>query len=153
MTLVIAQFIKEHLPTPEEQLKLFKEILERSNKQRSNIILNLTNITFNWLSLSDVKKLGFTERNRIIKLEICRRINKNTRIYDEENHKTTFLKAIWYNELVELGLEMFKLCDKRKTSKVSILKPEALLEKTYISFVEREEKIYLVGIIGIYFNS
>lgn len=146
-------FVQDNLPTSEEQLKVFKQILERSNRQRTNIILNLTNITFNWLSLSDVKKLGFTEKNKILELQVYRRIDKNTRIYDEENHKTTFLEAIWYNELVELGLEMFKLCDERKTNKVSILKPEALLEQAYISFVEIDNLIEIIGTVGIYFNN
>lgn len=146
------QFVKDNLPTPEEQLTLFKQILEKSNSQRNNILNDNPVCSFNWLSPLEVKKLGFTEKNKIIKLQVHRQIDKNSKIYDEENHKTSFLEAIWYNELVELGLEIFKLCDEKKTNQVSILKPEALLEKAYISFVEIENVIEFIGTVGIYFN-
>ena len=129
-------FVQDNIPTPEEQLELLTYSLRNRNDT----------FNFNLVSKVDraeklIYKIGgetkLTNKDKCLNFE------------SKKNYLTYKVESI----IRQLIIGIVTYSKERQYQTLNLLKPEALLEKTYISFVEREEEIYLVGIIGIYFDN
>lgn len=137
MTLVTAQFIKEYLPTPEEQLKLFKEILDCGNRERGNIY------NFNFIPHVDRDSIYVYKIGSLTSLE------DNINRYDDAK---TYVEKTVEKMLVCIAIFIFNQCKERNTNTVYILEPEALLERTYIEVSGIADKVELRCVVGICFD-
>lgn len=133
------QFIQNNLPDNQDQIELLKLCLEAGNKGRANIY------KFNFVSDVDRTKRQVLKIGAETKLKVD--------FYRKEEYPSSYLATKVKTIFMQLALGIFIQSLGRHLQYIKVLEPEALLEKTYISFVEREEEIYLVGIIGIYFEN
>lgn len=135
-------FVQNNLPTPEEQLELLTHSLRNRNE----------GFLFDLVSEADRTKRRIYKIGGEIKLNTDKDTYPN--FYPTFESKKSYL-TFKVNSIIKQLIISMAIHSREKQYQdetMSILKPEALLEKTYISFVERDEEIYLVGIIGIYFE-
>lgn len=129
-------FVQDNLPTPEEQLKLFKEILDLARIQRD--------VTYSFNFVSQVNR---SERH-VLKIG-CLCVLENIYLYEKDK---TYLSKKIESIFFEAAYFIVKQCKERNTNTVYIVEPEALLERTYIEVTQTADSIDLRCLVGIYFE-
>lgn len=143
-------FVQDNLPTSEEQLELFKQLLDTGNKERN------TNFIFHYVS-----ELETISRRDVLKLGVFYKPDSYIKLHKGRWYETDieFLNSIVEKMLVNLAVGIFNFSlqgihlESDFPIEVYILEPKALLEQAYISFVQTEESFNLIGTVGIYFNN
>ena len=135
MTLDIS-FIHNNLPTTEEQVSLLKERLEA---------LNSEDYKFTFVN-------SVPDPHKSLKLGIARDVNTGRYNFSEDNNKCYLHYDILY--LIDgLVFSIFRNCREYNKTEVSILLPEATLEKCYLSMYIQEGNVMLGGFVRIYFDN
>ncbi len=127
-------FVQDNLPTPEEQLKLFKEILESESVKVIS------------LSLTDIRNLPKELKDKILQLGIQQDITFELPFFK----KDTYLLNRTIIRMIE---ELTRAILKENAKSVYILKPEALLNQKYIYCYSLDNSVILEGLLGIYFDN
>ena len=124
MTLTI-EFVKDNLPTADQQLALFKEILE--SYQIGNI---------NWIS--SLEEINYSYKDRLKRLRVCIRLNP----YEAYNYgeKDYLLRTV--TKLLEKLAQGIK-----REGVTTILEPQKF---PYIYPIQQDNGIDLRGVIGVY---